>query len=242
MKDVVPAREYEDLAEQLTSGELPDDLLPDLPEEPTYVPNKRLRFKQSRHTTTEKKKSTLPSSDSTTEDVNDYGVSNPNHDDEQPTGAEPDVMGNLRSTSTGSTTKVDVGRAPDAADPTYTRPEADLQEPRCEAKRQKKSVEDSEDPMFTCLQECEEAFMMHVDLGFISHRQLKKFLRAPAAYLVAKMRNCEVHFERLPRGHKALFTRAKTKEATSFIKQEAVRRRKDLAEEKLGREAGRLMR
>ena len=64
-----------------------------------------------------------------------------------------------------------------------------------------------------------------------SHRQLKKFIRSPSAYLVGTMRDCEVRWEKLSPQHRTLFSRAKTKEVTSFIQQAAVRKCLDLAED-----------
>jgi hypothetical protein len=55
------------------------------------------------------------------------------------------------------------------------------------------------------------------------------------------MRDCEVRYERLSPEHKQLFTKAKTKEVSSFLKQEAVRKCKDKFEEKEAEESGRIM-
>ena len=82
---------------------------------------------------------------------------------------------------------------------------------------------------------------METDLQLTSNRQMKKFLRSPSAYLVGKMRDCEVRWEQLRDAHKKLFSRAKTKEVTSFIQQAAVRKCADADEEKAARDSGRIM-
>ena len=61
--------------------------------------------------------------------------------------------------------------------------------------------------LHTALQECEYGYVAEIDLQLTSNRQMKKFLRSPSAYLVGKMRDCEVRWEQLSPAHKQLFTK-----------------------------------
>ena len=60
--------------------------------------------------------------------------------------------------------------------------------------------------------EAEFGYVMNIDLEFDSHRKIKRFLRAPAAFLVQQVRDCEVRYERLAPNRKVIFDRAKHKE------------------------------
>ena len=224
LQDIVPSREYEDLGDQLPPGDVASDRLPDLPDEPddeTYAPQcrVRLRGKQPRV----RPYVTPPPVETDPEAVNDYspdfsdGV--PDREEEslgtsEPSGIKRSVEGGLEPT------------ADDAAEPSTP-------------KRNK--VEHCEQLMHMCLQESDEGYIMEMDLEFTSKRQWKKFIRSPAVYLVSKLRNCEVRFDKLSPEHKELFTRAKTKEASSFLKQEAARKCKNFEEEQLAKSSGRLM-
>ena len=89
--------------------------------------------------------------------------------------------------------------------------------------------------------EAEFGYVMNIDLEFDSHRKIKRFLRAPAAFLVQQMRDCEVRYERLAPNLKVIFDRAKHKEVSSFIKSEAVRKCLDKKEEDEAWESKRIM-
>ena len=92
--------------------------------------------------------------------------------------------------------------------------------------------------------EAEFGYVMNIDLEFDSHRKIKRFLRAPAAFLVQQMRDCEVRYERLAPNLKVIFDRAKRakhKEVSSFIKSEAVRKCLDKKEEDEAWESKRIM-
>ena len=217
LRDIIPTREYEDLAEELPPGECDGDLDPDLPEEPsqeTWAPVRRLRGKQT-------KVDPYAKQVATEEDVNDY----------QAPANNPQPEGLTETTGTSEPRGLhDLPRE---------RPNP-VEEP--DAKRYRESSLDSEEALFAQLHETEEEiFHINVDLSFDSNREKKRFLHSPAAFLVAKMRDSEVRLEKLRPEERALFTRAKTKEVTSFLQQEAVRKCKDLEEERYGRESGRLM-
>ena len=108
------------------------------------------------------------------------------------------------------------------------------------SKRQKTG--DEENLLFSCLEMCEEGYLLTVDLEFDSNREKKRFLHHPTLYLAQKLRDCEVRFEKLRPEHKTLFSRAKTKEVNSFIANQAVRRCLNAQEEIEAKESGRLMR
>ena len=109
-----------------------------------------------------------------------------------------------------------------------------------DSKRQK--TEDEENLLFSCLEMCEEGYLLTVDLEFDSNREKKRFLHHPTLYLAQKLRDCEVRFEKLRPEHKIFFSRAKTKEVNSFIANQAVRRCLNAQEEIEAKESGRLMR
>ena len=87
-----------------------------------------------------------------------------------------------------------------------------------------------------------DCLSMEFDLGFVSKRQFKNFLRSPTAYLVKKMRDSEVVLSKLSPQHRELFARAKGKETDSFLKNEAVKacHRTDEVHEAMG--SGRVVR
>ena len=225
LQDVVPSREYEDLGDQLPPGELEGDRLPELPVEPgeeTYIPQRRyrLRGKQPRVRPYEPQ----PGSNSEHEEVNDYSYDFPD--------GVPDMAGDSLGTSEPSGIK----RTAEEEIAHDTEDEAEPSTPK------RNKVDSLEQLMHMCLQESDEGYIMEVELELTSNRQRKKFMRSPAVYLVSKLRDCEVRYDKLSSEHKVLFTRAKTKEVSSFLKQEAVRKCKSYEEEQLGKSSGRLMR
>ena len=83
---------------------------------------------------------------------------------------------------------------------------------------------------------------MEWDVDLSTNRQRKMLEKNPAAFMVKKMRDSEVIYGKLPAEQKLLFDRAKGKEVSSFISNEAVRKCLDDAEvaEALG--SGRILR
>ncbi|CAE7443123.1 Cacna1h [Symbiodinium natans] len=79
--------------------------------------------------------------------------------------------------------------------------------------------------IFSAFQETEEFMKIEFDLEPPQSNRQRRFLeRDPVMYLVKKMKDSEVVMARLPEGEKKLFNRAKTKEVSSFIQNEAVRK------------------
>ena len=70
----------------------------------------------------------------------------------------------------------------------------------------------------------------------------KAFARHPSAFLVKKTRYSEVHYGKLSLEHKALFDKAKAKEVSSFIQNEAVRKCLNDKEIKEALGSGRILR
>ena len=67
-------------------------------------------------------------------------------------------------------------------------------------------------------------FTIEMDLNLVSHRSKKDFIRNPNNFLVKKLKDSEVSFGKLSNEHRALFNRAKGREVSSFVQNEAVRR------------------
>eukprot|EP00438_Fugacium_kawagutii_P021819 Skav230869 [mRNA] locus=scaffold1335:307503:315465:- [translate_table: standard] len=96
--------------------------------------------------------------------------------------------------------------------------------------------------MSTILDKQEEFFTMEFDLFLNSKRTEKDFLKNPNAFLVRKMKDTEVNFGKLSGEHRALFTRAKGKEVSSFLQNEAVRKCLNDTEIKEALGSGRILR
>eukprot|EP00438_Fugacium_kawagutii_P031764 Skav205351 [mRNA] locus=scaffold1956:24961:32706:- [translate_table: standard] len=110
-----------------------------------------------------------------------------------------------------------------------------------DVKRARTGSLDDDELLHAHIDDAEYGYLMSIDLDFSSNRQLKNFVRAPAAYLVSKMRDCEVKYDRLTQQDKLLFDRAKHKEVSSFISSAAVRRCLSMDEEKEARSSNRIM-
>ena len=230
LQDVIPSKEYTDLSEQIPPGDDPADHHPDLPAEPdnnTWVPSKRLRRKQSEHPA-----AVVPPP---VETVNDY--------DEELDYSPSEGGEELGVPGTRSDWAKEFDRDLEAMERQAAAKREATTTTASSSDSKKARTEDFEEELtlHTALQECEYGYVMEIDLQLTSNRQLKKFLRSPSAYLVGKMRDCEVRWEQLSPAHKKLFTRAKTKEVTSFIQQAAVRKCVDAAEEKEAHDSGRVM-
>ena len=230
LQDVIPSKEYTDLSEQIPPGEDPNDHHPDLPMEPddqTWVPSKRLRRKQSEH-----QAAAVPVPEET---VNDYELPDYVPSDQEEELGVPGTLSEWAQDFDREMEDMERKAAAKRDATTATSSNDDSQK--------KARVNDYEEELtlHAALQECDHGYIMEIDLHLDSNRQMKKFLRSPSAYLVGKMRDCEVRWEQLSPAHKALFSRAKTKEVTSFIQQEAVRKCVDAAEEEEAKASGRIM-
>ncbi|CAE7387909.1 unnamed protein product, partial [Symbiodinium sp. CCMP2592] len=230
LQDVIPSKEYTDLSEQLPPGDDPDDHHPDLPGEPdesTWMPSKRLRRKQS-----EQQAAAPPLPPPVEEPVNDYGEYSP---------SEPGDELGVPGTLSGWAREFDRDLEAMDRQAASKREATSSTAPPSDSKKARTESFEEELTLHSALQECEYGYVMEIDLQLTSNRQMKKFLRSPSAYLVGKMRDSEVRWEQLSAAHKKLFSRAKTKEVTSFIQQAAVRKCADLSEEKEAQDSGRIM-
>ena len=87
-----------------------------------------------------------------------------------------------------------------------------------------------------------EVFTIELDLDLESNRSKKAFMNNPSAFLVKKMRDSEVVFGKLSKEHQVLFNRAKAKEVSSFVQNQAVRKCLDDQEIKEALGSGRVLR
>ena len=111
-----------------------------------------------------------------------------------------------------------------------------------EADSKRPKLEDAETLLFNCLDVCEAAGVLTVELDLTSNREKKKLLHHPSLFLAQKLRDCEVRYEKLRPEHRVLFDRAKTKEVNSFLANQAVRRCLNSNGEIEAKQSGRLMR
>ena len=95
--------------------------------------------------------------------------------------------------------------------------------------------------MFAAIDRAEHGYFLEVELTFPSKRKFKDFLHSPAAFLVSKLRDCEVRYEKLTPEHRVLFDHAKGKEVSSFVQSEAVRKYLSFEEEREAKESGRVL-
>ncbi|CAE7822031.1 unnamed protein product, partial [Symbiodinium sp. CCMP2456] len=217
LADILPKREYQDIVDEEPNEE--ERELPDLPPQPddstVQVPTRRVRQKTSFRTgdyTSQPVCERLQ-----TEEVNDYGTGT-----QQPT-----------SSSTATSSGLHQPPSPETPDPKR----AKVTEDDDLAETNKKygswvnelqtlaAMEEKELDLHVALEETHEFLKIEIDLGdSMSNRQRKMLMNNPQAFLVKKMRNSEVNIAKLPSHEKALFTRAKTKEVSSFISNEAVRK------------------
>lgn len=111
-----------------------------------------------------------------------------------------------------------------------------------DADSKRPKLEDAETLLFNCLDVCEAAWVLTVELDLTSNREKKKLLHHPSLFLPQKLRDCEVRYEKLRPEHRVLFDRAKTKEVNSFLANQAVRRCLNSNGEIEAKQSGRLMR
>ena len=79
--------------------------------------------------------------------------------------------------------------------------------------------------VFSALQQVDdEVIQICFDLELSTNRQRKMLERQPVLFLAKKLNGAEVQVQRLSEYDRSLFQRAKTKEVTSFLKNEAVRK------------------
>ena len=234
LTDILPRREYHDIVD-----EEPDERdveLPDLPPQPddttVQVPTRRVRQKttfQPGEYQNNPVRERLH-----TEPVNDYGegVDAPH--------GEP---------STSSTTRP----ISSAEDPAPKRAKQDRSQDDDTPLQAKISwveelymgaaMEAEEIDINTAIQETNEFLKVEFDLGpLTSNRQRKMFENNPQAFLVKKMRDSEVVISKLPGPERELFQRAKAKEVSSFVSNEAVRKCLDSAEIKEAMDSQRIIR
>ena len=87
------------------------------------------------------------------------------------------------------------------------------------------AMEAQELNIHTAMEETNEFLKIEIDLGEnLSNRQKKMLMNNPQAFIVKKMRNSEVNLTKLSPNEKMLFNRAKVKEVSSFISNQAVRK------------------
>ena len=87
------------------------------------------------------------------------------------------------------------------------------------------NIEANEMNIFSALQQCDDDVIeICFDIELNTTRQRKALERHPVLFLTKKLNGAEVNIHRLTDYEKSLFERAKTKEVTSFLKNEAVRK------------------
>ena len=240
LADILPRREFEDITDQVPG---PEDLeLPDLPSAPnvtTYVPIRRARGKQTFgpedwqewrgvHRSSpigvrlDSRESppvhsyvpTLPAPGSPAPSM-PYEPSTPARSSGHV--SEPEVVIDLEPEDEG----VNDYEAPQEPKEKQARKIYDLgwlEQLQCEAEQ-----EPPFDHVYNAAMEAEEAILLSFEVAIESNKQKKMLERNPEAFMVKKMNNSEVSLGRLNAADKALFERAKSKEVSSFIRNQAVR-------------------
>eukprot|EP00913_Durusdinium_trenchii_P000964 g891.t1 len=69
-----------------------------------------------------------------------------------------------------------------------------------------------------------DCLSIEIEINVASHTQKRNFLHNPIAYLTKKLNSAEVHLKHLSDAERLLFVRAKAKEVSSFLKNQAVRK------------------
>ncbi|CAE7263320.1 unnamed protein product [Symbiodinium sp. CCMP2456] len=218
LADIVPTREYQDLTDQVPGEGEPE--LPPLPQQPdsttTLMPRRRAVRK-------------------TTFQPGDYVVPQAVQDRLRHEEIEEDVPepGNGQpSSSTSATTRPATSTAVNDYEPEPKRLRSDEQpHPQqltwVEALHMEAAQEEQQMDIHTATQQApdfEQFLNMEFDVGEkLSNRQKKQLAPDPVLYMTKKMRDCEVTLSKLSEAERKLFTRAKSKEVDSFIKNEAVR-------------------
>ncbi|CAE7025424.1 TY1B-NL2 [Symbiodinium natans] len=250
LADLLPRKQYEDVTSEVPPEAESEDL-PLAPDSSTWQPSRRLRGKQ------QPPRSFVPMEQPMQEEVNDYEPPTPSVNySPSPLGASPGEEHDLpEGLGSGLPSEAPLDETvrpllPGSADE-HTEPIEDVSsedlsnmpppldsDPPEEPDEKRPRLDDG---FFMEMAEEVPMYQLACDLELDSHRKLKKFLRSPAAFLVGQLRDSEVVFEKLKPADRKLFVKAKDKEVSSFIKQEAVRRCLSWEEEQGARESGRVM-
>ena len=226
LTDILPRKEYVDI-----SGDEPlpgERELPDLPDSPNketvYVPKRLVRQKSALAPDNRRLVSAPSGDDAWERDSDCYEPTSPDAEppalpsdleDDLPVNAyEPDskkarteeddqLLHELKSSTSSTTTKESR--------------EYDL--------HWLQELQQQEGDLHHLFMQCEDVMQIELDVDLPSHRQQKSFESNASAFMVKKMRDSEVVLAKLSNELRELFNRAKSKEVSSFIKAEAVRRR-----------------
>ena len=249
LADLLPNKEYQDIVSETPDDEQAD--LPFLPKQPdasTYAPIRRHRDKttlspedyrlvhrsspigHSSASTSSKppgyggplglggQESRSTESVEAVEEPSPYLGSNPLDDcDYSPTSADPEELGPRPSVNTYERDPQEEPESKRLKDSHY-----DLkwvQQLQDDAMLEAQHLD-----LHSAFLECEECLTIEMDLQFDSHRQIKAFERNPVVFLVKKMNSSEVNLSKLNKPLVELFQRAKAKEVSSFISNNAVRK------------------
>ena len=238
LADILPKREYTDIV-----GEEPDETvqeLPDLPPRPdsttVQVPRRRMSVKTSFRPG---EWVDNPVSERLhRQDVNDYDDDTPGHEPGQPSSLPTPPISSTRPgmTSTSSAPATSIKHDPPSVNE-YEQPsnkrvkfEDQQRERHGEAtwvdQLYVEAAEEAQElDILSAMDETMEFLRIEIDVEPPSSRRQQKLLdRNPCAYLVKKMRDSEVRIANLPPHERELFSRAKLKEVSSFLSNEAVRK------------------
>ena len=243
LTDILPRKEYVDL-----SGDEPlpgERELPDLPDSPNketvYVPKRRVRQKSALAPDNRRLVSAPSGDDAWERDSDLYAPTSPDAEppalpsdleDDLPVNAyEPDskkartaeddqLLHELKSSTSSTTTK----------------------ESRDYDLHWLQELQQQEGDLHHLFMQCEDVMQIELDVDLPSHRQQKSFESNASAFMVKKMRDSEVVLAKLSNELRELFNRAKSKEVSSFIKAEAVRKALNDEEVRKAFGSGRIMR
>ena len=236
LSDMLPNKEFIDLADDepgVDEQEQPD--LPDLPNKETIdIPKRRIRVKSAPFLVPPRPVHVpfmADDPDYTPESLDSsMGPSMPETSTE-PQALPPDLPG----TSSPSAD-------PAAEDPNSYEPENKKQRTDGYDLGWLEELHQVEGDLHQLLIDSQEVMKIEFDVDLNSHRKEKDLLRDASAFMVKKMRDSEVVLSRLSPEHRELFSRAKSKEVSSFIKSEAVRKALDNKEVSEAFDSGRIMR
>ena len=237
--DLLPQRNYVDLSDEVPGeNEVEEPFLPEKPDpSTTLVPLRRAIGKQpvppTDMVTAEERRLLNETTDETQEvaaevpaEINDYG-----NDDYSPE-VLPQPPEKKQKTDASSSSLDDST--------------ASRKIPREDNMLWLKNLVQQEDESWNHFQASMEddgnVFTIEVEVEVDSNRTRKNLLRNPVAFLVKKMRDSEVVFGKLSNADKQLFCRAKAKEVSSFLQNEAVRKCLDDKEIKDALGSGRILR
>ena len=230
LADIVPKREYYDVVdEEPGENEVEMPRLPEAPDDTTtVVPIRRAR-----------RKVTFQPGDYVAKPVGERLMVDDGEDEEPTTTA----------TTTSSSSTKHVGDVNDYELPEPKRARSTTDNGGSDAAGENwveqlmlEAKQEEEMDLFNVMDNVEEFLRIEFDLeNHMSNRQKKMMERNPVAFMVKKMRDCEVNISRLPEHERPLFSRAKAKEVDSFLKNEAVRKCLDDEEIKKAYESSRIV-